>query len=90
MFGFERRSLTLWKKFFSVTISVDSALATNTKTSASRQCLSIHRSRFGDTSMPGLSTRTTSSLRRLHLSLGQKIRTNVLSPNDSEFNAFAS
>lgn len=94
MFGFERRSLTLWKKFFSckkawqqlhtskdshsltydkekerrtsrgsqgkihnaltVTISVDSALATNTKTSASRQCLSIQRSRFGDTSMPGL------------------------------------
>ena len=37
-----------------VTISVDSALATRTNTSASKQCLSIHRSRSGLTSIPGL------------------------------------
>ena len=37
-----------------VCMSVDSALATKTKTSASKQNLSIHRSRSGDTSTPGL------------------------------------
>ena len=37
-----------------VCMRVDSALATNTKTSASRQNLSIHRSKSGDTSTPGL------------------------------------
>ena len=35
-------------------MSVDSALATSTKTSASRQNLSIQLSMSGDTSMPGL------------------------------------
>ena len=37
-----------------VTIRVDSALATRTNTSASRQCWSIHKSRSGLTSIPGL------------------------------------
>ena len=35
-------------------VSVDSALATRTNTSASKQCLSIHRSRSWFTSIPGL------------------------------------
>ena len=35
-------------------VSVDSALTTRTNTSASKQCLSIHRSRSGLTSIPGL------------------------------------
>ncbi|CAH0702054.1 unnamed protein product [Spodoptera exigua] len=62
---------TLWKKFFSVTMSVDSALATSTKTSASRQYLSIHSSRLGVTSTPGLSTSTTSSRSSAQSSRGQ-------------------
>ena len=37
-----------------VTMRVDSALATRTNTSASKQCLSIHKSRSGLTSIPGL------------------------------------
>ena len=43
-----------------VCMSVDSALATSTKTSASRQNLSIQLSMSGDTSMPGLHTVTGS------------------------------
>jgi hypothetical protein len=54
-----------------VNINVDSEFATNTNTSASRQCRSIHESKLGDTSMPGESTNTTSSRRRGHLSVGQ-------------------
>ena len=41
MFGFDKRSFTLWKKFFSASIRVDSALATRMKTSASRQYLLV-------------------------------------------------
>ena len=37
-----------------INVSVDSALATRTNTSASKQCLSIHRSRSGLISIPGL------------------------------------
>ena len=37
-----------------INVSVDSALATRTNTSASKQCLSIHRSRPGLISIPGL------------------------------------
>lgn len=37
-----------------VCIRVDSALATNTNTSASKQCLSIQSSKSGVTSIPGL------------------------------------
>ena len=45
-----------------VTMRVDSALATRTNTSASRQCLSIQRSRSGLTSIPGLKGRQSSLL----------------------------
>jgi len=45
-----------------VTMRVDSALATRTNTSASRQCLSIHRSRSGLTSIPGLKGKQSSLL----------------------------
>lgn len=44
------------KKKPTVCIRVDSAFATSTKTSASRQCSSIHSSRSGETSIPGLQT----------------------------------
>ena len=54
-----------------VTMSVDSALATSTNTSASRQYWSIHSSRLGVTSTPGLSTSTTSSRSSAHSSRGQ-------------------
>lgn len=37
-----------------VCIRVDSAFATRTKTSASKQCSSIQLSKSGDTSIPGL------------------------------------
>ena len=37
-----------------VCVSVDSAFPTSTKTSASKQCLSIQVSKSGDTSIPGL------------------------------------
>jgi hypothetical protein len=59
---------SLW---LTVNINVDSALATKTNTSASRQCLSIQESKLGDTSIPGESTNTTSSLSKGHLSGGQ-------------------
>lgn len=52
-----------------VTIKVDSALATKTNTSASKQCLSIHSSKLGVTSTPGESTKTTSSLSKRHLQI---------------------
>ena len=54
-----------------VNIKVDSEFATNTNTSASKQCLSIHESKLGETSIPGESTRTTSSRSKGHLSVGQ-------------------
>lgn len=69
---------------------VDSAFATRTNTSASKQCLSIQSSRFGVTSTPGLSTKTTSSRKSRHLSFGQKIRTRLLSPSFSLHNAWPS
>ena len=53
-------------------MSVDSALETSTKTSASRQCLSIHSSMSGLMSMPGLSTNSTSSLNKAHLYGGER------------------
>ena len=61
MLGLESFALTLWKKFFSACMSVDSELPTRMKTSASKQCWSIHVSKSGDTSIPGESTNTTSS-----------------------------
>lgn len=70
-------------------VIVDSAFRTNTKTSASKQWLSIQSSKFGETSTPGESTNTTSSRNRLHLSRGQKIRIFELSHNFSEHRAFA-
>lgn len=85
--GFERRWLTLWKKAFSVCIRVDSEFATSTKTSASRQYLSIQESVSGVTSIPGLSTRTTSSRRRKHLFFGHISRTNVCSLRCSRLSA---
>lgn len=72
---------TVTKKFkLTVFIKVDSEFATNTKTSASRQCLSIQSSRLTETSIPGESTRTTSSLRRGQRLFGQWMRTSVESP----------
>lgn len=62
-------------KKLTVTIKVLSALATSTNTSASKQCLSIQSSKSGETSMPGESTNTTSSLSKEHLSFGQNILT---------------
>ncbi len=73
-----------------VTIKVDCAWATKTNTSASKQCLSIHSSKFGVISTPGESTNTTSSRSKEHLSLGQNIRTNWLSLNFSSHKAWPS
>ena len=42
------------KGVLTVCINVDSALATSTNTSASKQCLSIQLSKSGETSIPGL------------------------------------
>lgn len=46
---------------YTVCIRVDSAFATKTNTSASRQNLSIHVSRSGETSIPGLLSKTYKS-----------------------------
>lgn len=77
-----------WKRTASVI--VDSAFKTKTKTSASKQWLSIQSSKFGETSTPGESTNTTSSRNKLQRSLGQKIRIFELSHNFSWQRAFAS
>lgn len=78
------------KCLITVIIKVDWAWATSTNTSASKQCFSIHSSKFGVMSTPGESTRTTSSRKRVHLSRGQKIRTSWLSCNFSSHKAWAS
>uniref|UniRef100_A0A1I8GAH8 Coactosin-like protein n=1 Tax=Macrostomum lignano TaxID=282301 RepID=A0A1I8GAH8_9PLAT len=56
-------------------LAVDSELHTRMNTSASMQNWSIHVSRSGETSTPGESSSTTSSLSRLQSCLGQKTRT---------------
>ncbi len=66
MFGFESAPDTLWKKFFSACMIVDSAFATRMKTSALRQCLSIQMSKSGETSTPGESTICTSAASSRH------------------------
>lgn len=80
-------SKTKWK--LTANVIVDSAFKTSTKTSASKQWLSIQSSRFGETSTPGESTNTTSSRSKLHRSRGQKIRIFELSHNFSWQSAFA-
>ena len=56
------RMITVWVVYvymteqLTVCMSVDSALDTSTNTSASRQNLSIQRSKLGVTSIPGLKT----------------------------------
>lgn len=84
-----KQEKNLNNKELTVTISVDSALATNTKTSASKQCLSIHSSKLGVTSTPGESTKTTSSLNNRQRVFGQKTLTNWDSFNFSLHNACA-
>ena len=131
--GFALNTFVSVSDRLTVCIKVDSAFATRTNTSASRQCLSIQLSRSGETSMPGLkqnrvkvisrkllegegvtptiepekdfetedqmrlhldmkthlSTKTTSSFKRLHLSFGQQSRMSVLGCNFMELTAFA-
>lgn len=89
-FGLESRFDTSWKNAFSASVIVDSAFSTSTKTSAFKQWLSIQSSRFGVTSTPGESTKTTSSRSKLHRSRGQNIRIFELSLSFSWHNAFAS
>ena len=79
-----------YKLSFSVNIIVDSALATNTNTSLSKQNLSIHSSKSVSTSIPGESIRTTSSSNILQRSLGQTIRTLELGANFSDQSALPS
>ena len=50
----ERETNVKHKRKLTVCIRVDSALETRTNTSASTQNLSIHRSKLGVTSIPGL------------------------------------
>ena len=76
-----------YRSINSVNMIVDSALATKTKTSESKQNLSIHSSKSVSTSMPGESIKTTSSSSILHLSLGQTIRTLALDSNLDEQSA---
>lgn len=77
------------KKKPTASVIVDSAFKTRTKTSASKQWLSIQSSRLGETSTPGESTNTTSSRSKLHRSRGQKIRILALSLSLSWQSAFA-
>lgn len=89
------KCLSHWKqvqesiKWLTANVIVDSAFKTRTKTSAFKQWLSIQSSRFGETSTPGESTKTTSSRSKLHRSRGQKIRIFELSHNFSWHRAFA-
>jgi hypothetical protein len=46
-------------------------------------CLEYYLPKFGDTSIPGESTKTTSSRNNGHLSVGQKTLIKELSPSES-------
>ena len=89
MFGREILSATSRKKVFSRTMRVDSALATSTKRSASAQCSSIEASKVLVTSMPGLSTSTTSSSKRRQRERGQRSTARVLGWRREELRALA-
>jgi len=64
--------ITVWVVYvytteqLTVCMSVDSALDTSTNTSASRQNLSIQRSKLGVTSIPGLKTTTVNTINLMY------------------------